>query len=168
MVQYNIVYHITLYHIVIFMVKSRAGFVRIVAPLKHLYTTYLLPRHSQIFTSKKFHIWPFPDGKHFLMIEHRYWKWPVRNSEFSHSKWWIFPGRYVSHDMSLPWQIISIRWSPATSANFTLVSPSLMMRAFDLPSSKGFPPGPPGPAGPVKAKFVWAPLWRPWLWSETV
>mmetsp|Transcript_42827 Transcript_42827/g.102084 ORF Transcript_42827/g.102084 Transcript_42827/m.102084 type:complete len:207 (-) Transcript_42827:345-965(-) len=37
---------------------------------------------------------------------------------------------------------------PATSANLHLVSPSLMMRALDLPSSKGLPPAPPGPAGP--------------------
>ena len=56
-----------------------------------------------------------------------------------------FPPFIENHLPSTSWS-----WSsPATSANFTLVSPSLMMRAFDLPSSKGFPPGPPGPAGPV-------------------
>ena len=30
------------------------------------------------------------------LCQNSYWKWPSRNSEFSHEKWCIFPVRYVS------------------------------------------------------------------------
>ena len=30
------------------------------------------------------------------LCQNSYWKWPSRNSEFSHEKWWIFPSFFVN------------------------------------------------------------------------